>query len=153
MTRGDGVWVRRTLVRTLLLTLLLTIMPTAVLVVWGKQIIGLWVGDAVTPSYWLLGGLGVWTMLSGLGATVAIFLNGASILRFQAVCAILMAASALLLEILFSRAWGVEAVPWALVLAYTVFSVIPIVIYVPMLLKRMALGAEGLSPLGEPRDE
>jgi O-antigen/teichoic acid export membrane protein len=148
MTRGDATWVRRTLIRTLLVTLVLTVIPAVVLVVWGKQIIGLWVGDAVTPSFWLLGGLGVWTVLSGLGATIAIFLNGASILRFQAVCAMLMAVSALLLEVLFSRTWGVEAVPWALVLAYTVFSVIPLIIYVPMLLRRMAAASQGLPQAG-----
>ena len=85
-------------------------------------------------------------VLSGLGATVAVFLNGASVLRFQAVCAILMSVAALVLEIVFARRWGVAGVPWALVIAYTVFSAIPIIIYVPLLLKRLSAERAGRPP-------
>lgn len=146
MTRGDLGWIKRTLVRTLALTLVLTLVPAVILVLLGRPLIHLWVGDAVDPSYWLLTGLAAWAVLSGLGATVAVFLNGASVLRFQAVCAILMSVAALILEIVFAHRWGVAGVPWALVIAYTVFSAIPIIIYVPLLLKRLSAERAGRPP-------
>jgi len=143
MARGDVSWVKRTLVRSLTLTLALTLVPCVVFVVFGRPIIHLWVGDAVTPSYSLLAGFAAWALVSGLGATVAIFLNGASVLRFQAVCAVLMAVAALALKIVFAGRWGVAGVPWAVVIAYTVFWAIPTAVYIPRLFRRLSdLGAE-----------
>ena len=137
MVRGDIRWVKRTLVRTLVLTFVLIAGPVVVLVVFGRPLIHLWVGDTVDPSYWLLVGLAVWALMSGLGSTVAVFLNGVSVLRFQAVCAVLMAVTALVLKIVLVRRWGVAGVPWALVIAYTVFVVVPFVVYVPRLFRRL----------------
>jgi O-antigen/teichoic acid export membrane protein len=137
LTRGDVPWVKRTLSRTLVLTLVLTGIPAVTLVVFGRSLIHIWVGDTVNPSASLLVGLAVWTLLGGLASTVSIFLNGANILRFQAVCAVLLAVGALALKVVFARAWGVAGVPWALVLSTTVFVALPMVVYVPFLLGRM----------------
>lgn len=137
MARGDILWVKRTLVRTLVLTLVLVLAPVAVLVAFGRPLIHLWVGETVDPSYWLLAGLGTWALLSGLGSAVAVFLNGASVLRFQAVCATLMSVTALVLKIVFARRWGVAAVPWGLVIAYTLFVAVPLAVYIPRLLRRL----------------
>lgn len=138
MARGDVRWIKRTLVRTLVLTFVLTAGPALVLVVIGRPLVHMWVGGSVDPSFWLLTGLALWALLSGLGSTVAVFLNGVSVLRFQAVCAVLLAVTALVLKILFARRWGVAGVPWALVICYTVFVVVPFVIYIPRLFRRLA---------------
>jgi O-antigen/teichoic acid export membrane protein len=147
MTRGDFAWVRRTVVRTLVLTLVLTTGPALLLVLVGRPLIQLWVGDSVEPSLWLLAGLAAWAVVSGVGGAVAIFLNGAGILRFQVVCGILMFAAALPLKIVFARTWGVAGVPWAAVLAYGAFVGIPMAVYVPRLLRRLSSG----SMAGPPR--
>jgi O-antigen/teichoic acid export membrane protein len=138
LARGDTGWVKLTLVRTLVLTAVVVLAPSITLVSFGRPIIHAWVGDAVQPSFWLLAGLGTWALLSSLGATLAVFLNGASVLRFQAVCAILVAIAAMGLEVAFARLWGVSGVPWALVFAYAVFAAIPMVVYVPRLLERLS---------------
>ncbi len=147
MARGDILWVKRALLRTLLLTFFFTAGSAAILVVFGQTIIDLWVGDTVHASYWLLIGLATWTLLTGLGSTVAIFLNGVSVLRFQAVCTILMSVTALGLKIVFAGWWGVAGVPWALVIAYAVFVVVPFVVYVPRLLRRLDSRSGGSSRL------
>jgi O-antigen/teichoic acid export membrane protein len=158
LARGDTDWVTVTLVRSLGLTFVLVLVPSAVLIVFGRPIIHFWVGDDVQPSPWLLAGLGVWTLVSSLGATVSVFLNGVSVLRFQAVCAILMATTALGLEVAFARLWGVSGVPWAVVLAYVVFSAIPMAVYVPRLMRRLTfVTGEGStavtrSVVGDPDD-
>lgn len=138
MAKGDVDWVGRTLGRSLTLTLVLTAVPAAALIVLGKPVVHAWVGDAVNPSYWLLAGLALWAVMTGLGSTVAIFLNGASVLRFQAVCTVLMAVAALALKILFADRWGVAGIPWAMVLAYAVFVGVPFMLYVPRLLRRLS---------------
>jgi O-antigen/teichoic acid export membrane protein len=139
MTRGDIPWVKRTVVRTLVLTLLMTTGPALMLVLVGRPIIRLWVGDTVNPSLWLLAGLAAWTVVGALGGAVSIFLNGASILRFQIVCGTLMFIAALPLKIAFARAWGVAGLPWAAVLAYSIFVGIPMIIYIPRLFRRLSL--------------
>lgn len=137
MTRGDIHWVKRTLMRTMVLTFVLTVGPAAVLVVFGRPIISLWVGDTVNPSYWLLIGLAAWAVLSGLGSTLAIFLNGIGVLRFQALFGVLMSVTALVLKIVLARRWGVAGIPWALVICYALFAAVPMIIYVPRLLRHL----------------
>ncbi len=100
----------------------------------------------MSPSGWLLAGMAVWALLGGLGSTVAVFLNGANILRFQAICAVALAFSALALKVVFARAWGVAGVPWALASAYLICVAIPMLVYIPILLRR--LGSTEVDPTG-----
>jgi len=146
VTRGDVPWVRRTLTRSLSLTLVFTAIPATLLFLIGRPLIHLWVGDKVNPSLWLLGGLAVWAVLSSLGATLAVFLNGASVLRLQVVCGVLMAAGALIAKIVFAERWGVAGVVWAVVITYVLFVAIPMVVYVPRIVRRLGQRpAEGRS--------
>jgi O-antigen/teichoic acid export membrane protein len=138
VSRGDMPWVRRTLTRSLVLTFVFAAVPALALFVFGGLLIQVWVGDQVDPSVWLLGGLSVWTILSAVGASLAVFLNGASVLRFQTVCAVIMAAGAFALKIVFVDRWGVAGVPWAVAISYTVFIAVPMAIYVPRLLRQLA---------------
>ncbi len=135
--RGDIAWVKRALARSLVVAFVLTAAPALVLVAVGRPLTHLWVGGAVNPSYGLLAGLAAWTLIGGLGATIAIFFNGVSVLRFQAVTTVVMSVVALALKILFVRRWGVAGVPWAMVISYTVFVGIPTVAYIPRLLRRL----------------
>ena len=137
LARGDAAWAARTLRRSLILTAFLAGAPSVVLVVFGSQILHLWVGNSVNAGTWLLLGLCFWTLLSCLGATAAFFLNGSGRLRFQVACALVMAPTALVLKILFAHWWGVAGVAWATVIPYTLFVVIPTAVYLPRLLKRM----------------
>lgn len=137
LARGDAAWAARTLWRSLILTGLLAGVPSVVLVVFGSSILHLWVGGTVNASTWLLLGLGLWTTLGSLGGTAAFFLNGSGRLRFQVVCALIMAPTALVLKIVFANWWGVAGVAWATVIPYALFVVIPTAIYLPRLLRRM----------------
>ena len=65
------------------------------------------------------------------------FLNGANIIGFQAVCATLMAVTALVLKIVFAQWFGVSGVIWAVVLSYTLLIAVPMLVYVPRLLGGM----------------
>jgi O-antigen/teichoic acid export membrane protein len=134
VARGDVEWVKRTLVRSLGMTLLLCGLPAVVLVFWGKAIVHLWVGPEIQPPFLLLLGMGIWAVLVGLGSALAMFLNGANILKFQVVCAALMAGAALVLKIWLAKQAGVAGVIWGTVIAYSVFSALPMIFYVPWVL-------------------
>jgi hypothetical protein len=119
------------------MTLLLVGLPSFCLVIAGKAIVHVWVGPQIQPSFLLLLGLGSFTVLTGLGSTLSMFLNGTNLLKFQVVCAALMAAGALALKIWLAGRIGVAGVIWGTVIAYSIFVAIPMGIYVPQLLAGM----------------
>jgi O-antigen/teichoic acid export membrane protein len=141
IARNDAVWVKRTLAVSVGGAVAISALAAAVLVVFGRPIIHAWVGDSVTPSYSLLIGLGVWSVLSVAGTAVAMFLNGASVVRFQVIIASLMAVAALALKIVLANVVGLQGVVWGTVIAYVALSAIPVAIYVPRLVR--SIGRSG----------
>jgi O-antigen/teichoic acid export membrane protein len=137
IARGDIAWVRRTLLRSLAFGFAVTSAVAIVLVVFGVEIVHAWAGDDVTPSMWLLSGLGIWMVISGTANAVAMFLNGASVILFQVVVALVMGAAALAAKIWFAQAVGLPGVVWGTIVAYTLFTIVPLLYYVPRVLRRL----------------
>jgi O-antigen/teichoic acid export membrane protein len=135
--RGDARWVRRTVERSTLLAAVVSGVMAAVLVLYGDELLQLWVGDAVQPSASLLLGLGAWAVLGSVGMCVGMFWNGTGILRFQVICAVFMSVAALGLKIVLAQRWGVAGVAWGVVIAYSVFVALPTVVYLPIVLRRL----------------
>jgi O-antigen/teichoic acid export membrane protein len=135
VTRGDVLWVRQTLKRSLLLAALLSGIPSMVLLLWGGPLIHWWAGPSITPSFWLLAGLAVWAVLQALGNAVAMFLNGASVIRLQVICASLLALVGLAAKIILARRYGLPGIAWATVLAYSVLVATPYLVAVPRILR------------------
>jgi len=135
IARKDVGWVKRTLVRSTSLGALFSVSSSVILIIFGAQIIRLWAGPEITPSFGLLLGLGVWTVLKAVGNAVAMFLNGANVIKFQAVTAVFMGISALALKIVLSQMVGILGVIWATVIAYSVCVAVPMGIYIPRLFK------------------
>lgn len=131
LARGDVAWMKATLRRSLLLALAVTVVPSAVLVILGQELVRWWVGPGLDPEPLLLAGLGIWAVLSTAGNAVAMLLNGASVVRFQIVTALLVAGFSLGGKIWLVRHWGLPGVIWATIFAYLLFSAIPCLVYVP----------------------
>lgn len=70
----------------------------------------------------LLLGVGIWTVLSSSGNAVAMFLNGANVIKFQVIFATLMAISALGAKILLTSHIGIAGIPWGTTLPVNIFS-------------------------------
>lgn len=140
ITRGDGPWVRLTFRRSLQLVFAIGIPSSVVLVVLSDPLIRLWVGNVVQLPFMLIVGVGIWTILSGVGSACAMLLNGAQVIRFQVIVASIMAVSNIILSILLTQRIGVAGVVWGSVIAYTMFSLIPIVLYLPRLYARLESG-------------
>lgn len=146
VSRGDISWVQSTLFRSLAFSTSIAVVSALALVLFGKEVVAVWAGPSVVPSYSLLLGLGVWSILSAAGNAVAMLLNGTGIIKFQVVCASIMAVGALMLKITLAHSIGVAGIAWGTVIAYFVFVAVPMAVYVPRLLARLRTSGASFFP-------
>jgi len=137
VSRGDMAWVRRTLSYTLLAVFALTSVASAALVLLSNRILLLWVGPSIHPPFMLILGLAVWAVLQCVTGTLQSFLNGSSIMRFQIGTHCVFGVVCLAAKFWSVRHYGLVAVPWATVITYGLFIILPSVWYVPRLIERM----------------
>ena len=149
LSRGDIPWVRGTLRRSLIVVLVSSTLGSGVLLLLSNRLIYWWVGPRIHPPMLLLIGLAIWTILNCCGDALSSFLNGASIVQFQIIVAVIFGAGCLTLKITLTRKFGIVGVPWSTILAYGTLSVIPFILYVPRLLRRMGQAVESLPILEE----
>jgi O-antigen/teichoic acid export membrane protein len=141
LSRGDVRWVRATFGRSIRLSLAVAGLSSVVLVALGLSIIDLWVGSSVHPGFDLVLAVGIWTTLSAVGTATSMLLNGAQVMRFQVVTAIMMATANVLLSVSLTSWIGVSGVVWGSILAYTAFALLPLLLYLPRLFSRIDAGA------------
>jgi O-antigen/teichoic acid export membrane protein len=137
IARGEIPWVKRTLVRSMLATLAFVGGVSAVLILIGPHVLRLWLGTDVSSSLPLLVGLAISSVLLSVGNAVAVFLNGANILRAQLVLACLMAVAAVILKIALAYRLGISGVVWGTVAAYLLFTALPFAVLLPRILRRL----------------
>jgi O-antigen/teichoic acid export membrane protein len=137
VSRGDVAWVRRTLARSVLLVLAISSVFAVLLLLFSPELILWWVGPRIHPTFLLLLGLAVWTVVTCCGDALAVFLNGLSIVRFQVVVASVFGIGCLATKVFFIHQFGITGIPWATILTYLVLSAGPCVWYVIVLLKRL----------------
>lgn len=142
LSRGDVEWVRRTFRRSLRLSLSVAGLTSAALVVLGLPVIAAWVGTSVQPPFGLVLAIGIWTTLSAVGNAVAMLLNGAQVMRFQVLTAVLMATANILLSIALTSRIGVVGVVWGSIIAYSVVVLVPVAYYLPKVFARIDRSAE-----------
>jgi predicted RNA-binding Zn-ribbon protein involved in translation (DUF1610 family) len=118
----------------------------AVLVVIGVPLIAIWVDGTITPSFGLILGVGVWTTLAAVGTALAMLLNGAQVMRFLVITAVVMATANILLSVALTARIGISGVVWGSVIAYTLFVLIPSWAYLPRIFAR--LERDGAQALG-----
>lgn len=135
IARKDYRWARTTLVRSLTLALVVSGCGALLLLIFAPQILRVWVGEGIDPSSTLLAGLAVWTVLETCGAALAMFLNGASIVRPQLVVATLFTVVSIGLRLMLIRHWDIAGVAWGAVVAYLITTVIPYAVLVPRLVR------------------
>lgn len=126
LARRDYVWARRTLRRALYISLAVGICTALPLILFGRALIRLWVGQQVTPSLALLVGFSAWLLLGGYGGVMSSFLNTrTSLLRRQVWFYGVAAVASVFLKIALARTSGLPGVIWASVIAFSVLYVVP----------------------------
>ncbi len=147
ISRGDMHWVRHTLSRTLLGVFAFTTVVSGLLLLFANKLLLWWVGPNIHPSFALMLGLAVWAVLSNCGNTLAMFLNGAGILKFQVGIAAIFGIGCLVVKILLTQLYGVAGVPWATIVTYILFAALPYAWYVPRVMKRMKFKTVSTDPV------
>lgn len=137
ISRGEMPWVQRTLGRSLVGVLGLASVASLAVLLTAHRLILWWIGPGISPPFVLLFGLAAWTVVEGCGNTLAMFLNGAGIMRFQIVMASIFGLSCLCVKVYLTRQYGIIAVPWATLGTYVLIMVTSCAIYVPRALKRL----------------
>ena len=137
ISRGDIPWVRRTLGRSLVLVLGFAAVASITTLLIAHRLLGWWIGPHFSPPFVLLLGLALWTIVECCGSTLSMFLNGASIMRFQIVVASIFGLACLGLKIYLTGRFGIVAVPWATLLTYVSIVGVSCAIYVPRALQHL----------------
>lgn len=140
ITRQDITWVRQTLKRSLRITLLATIPLTIMLVIAGPFIVDKWTNQSLGPGYGLYAAMGVFTVVFALANVFAMLLNGAQVMRFQISTMVLMAVLNLAASIYLAARIGVAGVALGSVIAVVAALILPALVFVPRLLRRLERG-------------
>jgi O-antigen/teichoic acid export membrane protein len=143
--RGDIDWAKRTLIRSLGGTLIASALLGTILVLFGNVIIYYWVGPQIRPSFSLLCGMAIWSVLGTLGGAQAMFLNATNRIRFELMCAVPLAITAVLAKIVLARWIGIPGIIWGLVIAYALTTVLPSAVYIPRVLSTLKQSLASLS--------
>jgi O-antigen/teichoic acid export membrane protein len=123
--RGDHAWVRSTLRRSLVVSTAGVAVASAALVVLARPVLSVWAGSVAAPSTSLLLALATWAVVSTASMALAMWFNGAGIVRLQVVVSLVMAASNLWLSVAVVDRWGAAGPVWASVLTQTAVILVP----------------------------
>lgn len=137
ISRGDTVWVRRSLYRSMVIVLLLTGAVSLLLLLASHKLIYWWAGPTVNPPMLLLVGLAIWTVMESCGSALAAFLNGSGFLYFQIVTAGIFGISCITAKIYLARRLGIAGLPWATIITWGLLNFIPLMFYVRWRLGRL----------------
>ncbi len=126
IARGDLGWVHRTVRRTLVVAALLTGPVSIILFFTSPWIISVWIGGEISPPSAVLAGLALWAVLNGVSTALAMFFNGAGILRLQVAMAIVMGGMNVIVSIRLVQTIGVAGPIWGTVLTQITLVLFPI---------------------------
>lgn len=136
MVRKDFDWVRGTFVRSVLLSLATSTVLALFLFFLANPLASAWLRSSIALPVSLLAAFSVWMPILTTGGALAMFLNGAGLVRFETAITVIFSAIALPAKILLSHALGPSGIIWATVISYGVFVVVPSAVVIPKFFRR-----------------
>jgi len=131
IARGDIPWVRSTLRNSSWLALGCILPFSIMLTVFGPLIVKVWVSGAVNSPMLLLASMALQTIATTVALPLAMFLNGAGILKLQLWLGVVQAAFGIIAKIMLAKTIGVAGVPLATGLAQMLFWILPVMALLP----------------------
>ena len=126
---------RRTLLRSTLLSGGFATVASLVLVFSLGYAYGSLVAPGPEVSTPLLWGLAAWMVVNAVGASIAMFLNGAHVVREQVILAVLFALACLAGKVIGVQHLGLAGLPWITALTYSALTLIPYFVLLPVILR------------------
>jgi O-antigen/teichoic acid export membrane protein len=110
IARRDVAWVRRVFFASMRVTLAISVPLCTLLALAGPWILRVAVGKSLHASVSLLVVLAVWAIINAISTVIAMLLNGAGVLKAQAIVWVFSSLANLALSIYFTRRLGVIGV-------------------------------------------
>ncbi len=130
LEKRDFVWIRKTLYRSLTIVATISFTMSTLIVIFARHLLSAWVGSQIHTSLLLLFSIAVWVVVSAISGTVAMFLNGVSVIRFQVIFALIGGSANICLSIVLTRKLGIPGVVLGSIVTQIMFGVIPYYWYV-----------------------
>lgn len=129
IARNDTVWAHKVLVRGMVVAAGFSLIFVSGIALAMPWIMATWMHGVVQVSWTLIAVLALWTVMDATSNVVAMFLNGAGILRLQAVIAVLMAAMAFGGKWILTPMLGPEGAVLSTIFSYLLI-VVPVYIWI-----------------------
>lgn len=140
---GDTAWVRRRLVASMAAAAALSCLASLLLWAVWPWLMQWWLGRPLHVSGILITGFAAWTLASGVGAAMAMLLNGAGVVGFQVIVALGYGVATLSAKLWLTPNLGLDYLPWITALGYLATVLLPYLGYAPRLLRGLGCGPAG----------
>jgi O-antigen/teichoic acid export membrane protein len=125
LARRDVPWMKKALRRSVLLSAAFGVVVGGGLVLLGGPLLHMWVGEAMVPSQALLALMALRLLALCVSQAMAVFLNGARLIRLQLAFGPLMAVVAVVLKVVLGAEVGLLGVVAGGVAAQVLLGVLP----------------------------
>jgi O-antigen/teichoic acid export membrane protein len=125
LARHDVPWMKKALRRSVLLAVAFGLTVGGGLVLLGRPVIRVWVGEAMVPSVALLAVMAARLLVLSVGQALAVFLNGARLIRLQLAFGPAMAVVAVVLKVLGGESLGLTGLVAGGVAAQVLLGLVP----------------------------
>ncbi|HEY5368648.1 MAG TPA: oligosaccharide flippase family protein [Hanamia sp.] len=122
---GDLNWARKTMQKALKLSIVSGAIITLPFLLFGKQIVTIWVGKEFIPSWSLLFGFYFYVILNNYIGVMSTLLNSSKLVRRLIVPMALTAIVCIALKFILSLSIGISGIIWASVIGWSIFFAIP----------------------------
>lgn len=118
LERGDLEWVKNTFNKMLKIFSVFGVISALIMGVGSHWIIKHWVGEEMTPSFWMAFGFAGWGFITNYFAAISSTLSNNSSIRKLTLLTTFAAFSALIIKLIFSHYLGVDSIIWGTVIGY-----------------------------------
>jgi O-antigen/teichoic acid export membrane protein len=128
-SRGDEAWLKKTLIKAIMASIIICVISSSFIILFGEKILEMWVGPRVIFSMGLMIGFGIWSVLSSVITSIALFLYAVNKMWFQVIFAVMTAFLSTIAKIAFAGAIGLQGVVWGNILVSVLIMLVPYIIY------------------------
>lgn len=132
-------WLLSMLKKTLLLVIIITVAIALIYYFYAFNMISIWIGSsgAIEYNYPLILGFSIWMLVASVGGVMSMIMNNKIFIKYQIIFYFVATIISVALKIYAIPLYGVHAAILATSIAYGVFFIMPSLIYVFGMLKRL----------------
>lgn len=122
---GDTDWARRTMLKALKLSMAVGAVISLPFLLFGKEIVSIWVGKEFIPDWSLLLGFYIYVILNNYIGVMSTLLNSSALIKKLILPLALTALTSVFFKVILSLNIGVSGVIWATIIGWSIFYAIP----------------------------